>query len=352
MSTTRLSVSDTIQNSWFVLVHLACILPIWVGVSPIAVAVCIFMYVIRMFGLTAGYHRYFSHRSFKTSRVFQFMLALLATSAGQNGPLWWSAHHRLHHRHSDTDEDIHSPITGTIWWSHIGWILSKKFKEVDPKLVPDLLKFPELRWLEKLHGLVLLAAIALLYGVGAWLESSAPGLGTNGEQMMVWGFFVSTCILYHGTFTVNSIAHLAGSRRFNTTDGSRNNWFVAIITLGEGWHNNHHRYLASERQGFYWWEIDISHYILTALSWVGVVWDLKAPPQKIYDEAAANKQSQVSLAVTRKEMIRRAEQMRHDLALKAEHVREGVAETAERVKHYAEHVIEESNNPHVAGEMG
>jgi stearoyl-CoA desaturase (delta-9 desaturase) len=124
-----------------------------------------------------------------------------------------------------------------------------------------------------------------LFGFGVLLNSLFPALGTSGFQMLVWGFFISTTILYHGTFTVNSLAHRWGSRRFRTTDDSRNNLFIALITLGEGWHNNHHRYLSSERQGFYWWEIDVSHYILTMLSWMGIVWELKTPPKSIYEEA-------------------------------------------------------------------
>jgi stearoyl-CoA desaturase (delta-9 desaturase) len=240
-----------------------------------------------MFGLTAGYHRYFSHRSYKTSRVFQFLLGFLGTTAVQNGPLWWASHHRLHHRYSDTENDVHSPVSNSVWWSHVGWILSKKFNKTEHRLVPDLARFPEIRWLNAFHLVGPITLGVLLYVTGMLLEQHAPQLGTNGFQLLVWGFFIGTTILYHGTFTVNSIAHLVGSRRFNTTDDSRNNPFVALITLGEGWHNNHHRYMSSERQGFYWWEIDISHMILTMFSWVGLVWDLRTPPDSIYREAAA-----------------------------------------------------------------
>ncbi|KXK55617.1 MAG: Fatty acid desaturase [Chlorobi bacterium OLB7] len=278
-----------ILNSWFLIVHLGCLLPIWTGVSWFAVGVCCFLYFIRMFGLTAGYHRYFSHRSYKTGRVFQFLMALLGASAGQNGPLWWAAKHRHHHRYSDTEEDVHSPITGSFWWSHMGWILSKKFIDYDDNSVRDLAKYPELRMLDWGHAVVLTMLGVGLFGLGELLAVQAPGLGTDGPQLLAWGFFISTTLLYHGVFTVNSLAHVWGSRRFNTTDQSRNNLFIALITLGEGWHNNHHRYMTSERQGFYWWEIDISHYMLTMLSWVGLVHDLRKPPQKIYDEARQNK---------------------------------------------------------------
>jgi stearoyl-CoA desaturase (delta-9 desaturase) len=281
----RKSSADILLNVGFIGIHVGCLLVFLVGFSWTALAVAAALYVVRMFGLTAGYHRYFSHRSYKTSRTFQFLLGFLGTTAVQNGPLWWASHHRLHHRFSDTEDDVHSPIANTIWWSHVGWILSKKFNKTENRLVADLARFPEIRWLNRFHMAGPLTLAAALFALGVALQSFAPSLGTNGLQMLVWGFFISTTVLYHGTFTVNSIAHLFGSRRFATTDASRNNPLIALITLGEGWHNNHHRYQSSERQGFYWWEIDISHMILTALSWVGVVWELRRPPEAIYREA-------------------------------------------------------------------
>jgi stearoyl-CoA desaturase (delta-9 desaturase) len=281
---------DHALNIGFVGIHLACLLVIWVGFSWTALAVCLGLYFVRMFAVTAGYHRYFAHRTFKTSRVFQFILAAMGASSLQNGPLWWAAHHRHHHRYSDTELDVHSPVTGTFWWAHMGWILSKKFSAYDPKDVADLEKFPEIQWVNRFYIYFALAMGAALFVVGMILAKYAPSLGTTGPQLLVWGGFVSTTILYHGTFTINSLAHKIGSRRFDTPDDSRNNFFLAIITLGEGWHNNHHRCLSSERQGFYWWEIDISHYILTMLSWVGIVWDLRTPPPKIYEEAEVGRE--------------------------------------------------------------
>ncbi len=285
------SFGDHLLNIGFVGIHVACLLVLWVGFSWTALAVCIALYFIRMFAVTAGYHRYFAHRSYKTTRTFQFLIGVVAAAALQNGPLWWAAHHRHHHRYSDTEHDVHSPITGTFWWAHVGWILSKKFSAYDPKLVHDLEKFPEIRWLNRYYIWSAVALGAVLFAAGMLLEAHAPQLNTNGPQLVVWGFFISTTVLYHGTFTINSLAHKFGRRRFDTTDESRNSMILALITLGEGWHNNHHRCLSSERQGFYWWEIDISHYILTMLSWMGIVWDLKTPPKKIYEEAISTKRA-------------------------------------------------------------
>src|SRR5215213_7233385 len=263
----------------FLFMHLACLLAFWTGASAAAVGVCLALYVGRMFAITAGFHRLFSHRSYRTGRLFQFLLGFAGTAAYQKGPLWWSAHHRRHHLHVDTEEDLHSPVMRSAWQSHVGWFLSHDSQATDFKLISNLLKYRELRWLDKYYVLPPLMLAASTFLLGVLLGRYFPGSGTSGWQMLVWGFFVSTVLLYHGTFTVNSVAHLFGSRRYETADNSRNNFLVALITLGEGWHNNHHHYPSSERQGFYWWEIDVSHYALRALSSVGVVRDLKKPPQ-------------------------------------------------------------------------
>jgi len=276
---------NVIKQSVFWLLHLACLLVLWVGVSWVAVAVCIALYVIRMFAITGGYHRYFSHRSYKTSRFFQFLLAFIGASSAQKGPLWWASHHRHHHRHSDTEEDIHSPGIKGIWHAHVGWILCTKYIEPRLDLIKDFLKYPELKFLDNYHLIAPVLLGVATFFLGVFLNAWFPGLNTSGMQMLVWGFFVSTVLLYHGTFVINSFTHLIGSRRFKTSDDSRNNFWLALITLGEGWHNNHHRYPGSERQGMYWWEIDISHYILKALSWMGIVWDIRTHPERIYEEA-------------------------------------------------------------------
>ncbi len=267
----------------FLLVHLVCFAGFWVGISPVAVWIAIATLFIRMFSLTAGYHRYFSHRSFRTNRVFQFILALIGTSAGQMGPLWWAAHHRHHHLHSDTEKDIHPPTLKGFWWSHMGWVLCEKYYgNYDFNLVRDLEKFPELRWINRNAVWSPFILGVILFVTGTILEVRVPQLHTTGAQLTVWGFFISTVILYHVTFSINSLSHTVGSKRFHTSDTSRNNFLLGLLTMGEGWHNNHHRYPSSERQGFFWWEIDIAHYILKILSVVGVVSDLKKPPKEAY----------------------------------------------------------------------
>ena len=233
-------------------------------------ALAIALYVIRMFGVTAGYHRYFSHRTFRTSRVMQFVFALLATSSAQKGVLWWAAHHRVHHKFSDQEGDVHSLKREGFWWSHVGWILSEKYDGTDEKRVKDLTRFPELRFLDRFHLLM-----PTLLGVGLFFA--------GGWHALLWGLFVSTTLLWHGTFTINSLTHYFGNRRYVTTDNSKNNVWLALITLGEGWHNNHHYYPASTRQGFFWWEIDVTYYVLKVMSWLGLVWDLQSPTEKVRD---------------------------------------------------------------------
>lgn len=252
----------------FVLVHLACLGVIWTGVSATSVAVAVVLYLVRMWGITAGFHRYFSHRSYKTGRVMQFILAVIGQSSAQRGVIWWSAIHRHHHLHSDTEEDIHSPRHMGFFHSHVGWIFRPKRANADYSSVPDLTRFPELVWLDRFH---LLPAIAL--AVGCFL--------LGGWEMLVVGFFWSTVVLYHCVFFINSLAHVVGSQRYLTGDDSRNNWWLALITLGEGWHNNHHHYQSATAQGWRWYEIDISYYVLKAMSWVGLVWDLRAPPERV-----------------------------------------------------------------------
>jgi stearoyl-CoA desaturase (Delta-9 desaturase) len=265
----------------FIGMHLACLAVFLVGFSWFALWTAVALYAVRMFAITAFYHRYFSHKSFRTSRVAQFAFALIGASCVQRGPLWWAAHHRHHHRHADTDADVHSPVTKSFLVSHMGWFLTQRGHPTDHAAVPDLTRYPELRWLDR-HDLVVPVSLAVaLFALGEALRVYAPGLGTNGWQLLVWGFFVSTVALFHVSVTINSIAHVWGTRRFATRDNSRNNWLLALLTLGEGWHNNHHHFPGSARQGFRWWEIDMTYYGLRALAALGLIWDLKPVPAKL-----------------------------------------------------------------------
>jgi stearoyl-CoA desaturase (delta-9 desaturase) len=276
---------DWLRAIPFVGMHVACLAVIWVGVSWVAVGVALALYAVRMFAITAFYHRYFAHRTFRTSRVVQFVFALIGAASVQRGPLWWAAHHRNHHRHTETAADPHSPVVHGFWWSHMGWFLTTDGFRTDWARIPDLAKFPELRWLDRFDTLVPVALAAALYGLGVLLEHLAPGLGTSGGQMLVWGFFISTVVLFHATVTINSLAHRFGRRRFDTSDDSRNNVWLALLTFGEGWHNNHHFFPGTVRQGFYWWEVDITWYGLRAMAALRLVSDLKPVPAWVLAKA-------------------------------------------------------------------
>lgn len=276
---------DWLRAAPFIGLHLACAAVPWVGVSPTAVIVAVALYAVRMFAITGFYHRYFSHRTFRTSRVLQFVFALIGASSVQRGPLWWAAHHRNHHRHADTVADPHSPSVRGFWWSHAGWFLTREGFRTDWSRIPDLARYPELRWLDRYDTVVPVLLAAGLYGLGAMLERVAPSLGTSGPQLLVWGFFVSTVVLFHATVTINSLAHRFGKRRFDTRDDSRNNLWLALLTFGEGWHNNHHFFPGTARQGFRWWEVDLTWYGLRLLAMLGLVRDLKPVPAWVLSKA-------------------------------------------------------------------
>jgi stearoyl-CoA desaturase (delta-9 desaturase) len=268
----RLNVRSSLA---FFLVHLLPFLAIFTGVTRTALILFFVTYSVRVFCITAGYHRYFAHRSFRTNRVTQFLLAFGGASAAQKGPLWWAAHHRNHHRFSDTERDIHSPKRG-FWWSHMGWILCDKYNDADAGLIRDFAKYPELRFIDRHNGIAPWTVGVACFLIGGW-------------SGLVVGFFASTVVLWHATFTVNSLAHVMGRRPYKTDDTSRNNVLIALATGGEGWHNNHHRYQFSARQGFRWWQIDTTYYTLRVMSWFGLVRDLRKVPRAVIDEARAAK---------------------------------------------------------------
>jgi stearoyl-CoA desaturase (delta-9 desaturase) len=263
--------SDGVISSYsvaFVSIHLGCFVVIWTGVSLRATVLGLALYVVRIFAIGAGYHRYFAHRAFRTSRAFQFGLAFLSLMSAQRGILWWAAKHRQHHMHSDTDADLHSPVRRGFLYAHVGWIFLPRNDATDYGLVRDLARFKELVWLER-HSYLPLAALAF----STWLIADWAGL--------VIGFCWSTVAVWHVTFSINSLSHIIGRRRYITGDYSRNNWLLALLTMGEGWHNNHHAYQASVRQGFRWWELDPTFYILCVLSWFGLVWGLHMPSKTV-----------------------------------------------------------------------
>lgn len=251
-----------------ILIHVGTVIALMRGATWKLVALAAAIYLVRMFAITAGYHRYFAHRSYRTSRAFQLLLALIGITATQKGPLWWASTHRVHHRYSDTERDVHSPARRGFWYAHMGWWLGREHERCDLKKISDFAGYPELRWVDRFHVLgpfALMGALLLFGGYDAFL----------------WGFVVSTCALLHATFTINSLSHVFGSRRYATTDTSRNNLWLALITLGEGWHNNHHHYMNSANQGFFWWEIDVSFYVLRALEKLGIVWELRRPSPQV-----------------------------------------------------------------------
>jgi stearoyl-CoA desaturase (delta-9 desaturase) len=252
----------------FVLVHLACFGALWSGVSWSAIVLCVTLYLLRIFAIGAGYHRYFSHRAYATSRTFQFILAFLAQSSAQKSVLWWAAKHRHHHLHSDTGHDVHSPGQHGFLYSHLGWIFARRHDATDLVKIADLARYPELMWLHRFELVPPVLVAVFCAAVAGW-------------SGLIVGFFWSTVLLYHATFCINSLAHVHGRKRYLTGDESRNNWLLALFTMGEGWHNNHHAYQSSVRQGFRWWEIDPTYYVLKALSFAGIVWDLKLPPLQV-----------------------------------------------------------------------
>lgn len=344
----------------FALVHLAAFGSLWTGFPAYAVWTSVVLYFVRMWAVTAGYHRYFSHRSYKTSRWFQFVLAFIAQSSVQRGALWWAAIHRHHHLHSDTPQDVHSPRHQGFVYAHVGWIFNKNNWKPDYGTIRDLEKYPELRWLDRFY---LVPAIAL--AVGCFVFGGWPGLFV--------GFFLSTVALFHGTFAINSMAHQVGDQRYLTGDDSRNHWLLALVALGEGWHNNHHHYQSSTRQGFKWWEIDITYYILKAMSWTRIVWSLREPPaaivrgdtpvgRKVLEKVAADLAgtfSVESFAARLKESWAESQNL-GDLADRARQVREqlmeawaeapsieGLSERAQRARVQAEELLRELSLAHL-----
>jgi stearoyl-CoA desaturase (delta-9 desaturase) len=252
----------------YILLHLGCFGILYTGVSAEAMAVLCVAFLIRALGVSIVYHRYFAHRSFRTSRLMQFCLGLYGSLTVLGGLLWWAQTHREHHRHADTPDDIHSPAFHGFIYSHCGWFLDDRHRSLDLSKVRDLARFPELIWLERLDVLSKLSYIACCY----WL------FGIVG---VVWGFFVPAVIVLQMVHWIQSVSHsIGGYRRYASLDDSRNHWLFGIISFGEGFHHNHHCFPNSARLGLHWWEFDASYFVLLALEWSGLIWDLKVPTRK------------------------------------------------------------------------
>jgi stearoyl-CoA desaturase (Delta-9 desaturase) len=271
---------DLVRVMPLVFLHLGCLSIFWTGWSLAAVLVAVGLYAFRMFAITGFYHRYFSHASFKASRPVQLFMAIAGATCVQRGTLWWAATHRKHHAHSDQAGDAHSPRQHGFWWSHLGWLTSRANFPTDLRLVKDLARHPELRFLDRFDTLVPVALAASLYGFGALLERVAPSWGTSGAQMLAWGFFLSTTVVLHASLSINSLAHGPGDQPFETRDDSRNSLWLALLTFGEGWHNNHHRFPSSARMGMRRREIDLTYMGLSIMRRLGLIHDLVPIPAR------------------------------------------------------------------------
>jgi len=275
-----------------IIVHLVSLLGFYTGISWTAFVAFLGLYIIRGLGITMGYHRYFAHKSFKTNRFFQFILGLMGSMAVQGGILWWVSHHREHHRYTETEDDIHSPVAHGFWQSHIGWLTNKKAFNAPKIRANDFAKIPEIKFLQKQYVFIQVLQVLGLFSLGSYLQAAFPQLETSGAQLLVWGFFINTVALWHSTFAVNSICHVWGKEPYEANDTSKNNFIVALLAFGEGWHNNHHKFATSARHGLEWWQFDMTFITLRFLEAFGIVSHLKIPTQ---EQLAAKRQKNNSL---------------------------------------------------------
>jgi stearoyl-CoA desaturase (delta-9 desaturase) len=278
---------NVLQITIFWSIQASALLVFFVPFSWALVGLWAASHFIRAVGLTLAFHRYFAHRSFQMNRIARFVWAFIGTAAMQKGPLWWAGHHVNHHRYADRDGDPHSPAISGFYYAHIGWFLNDTKHDRLPltnPVVRDFSKAPEIAWLERCYWAPPLMFGAALFLIGGW-------------PWFIWGFAAPTMTLAHATFAINTVNHLWGSRRFETHDDSRNNAVTAFFSAGEGWHNNHHRYQRAARNGFYWWEVDITWYVIRAMAAAGLAWNIQAVPSRIYAEASAVKARRDRLTV-------------------------------------------------------
>ncbi|HEY1909661.1 MAG TPA: fatty acid desaturase [Vicinamibacterales bacterium] len=279
---------NIVQMTFFWIVQASALLVLTVPFRWAYIGLWAASHFVRALGLTLMYHRYYAHRAFKMNRGARFVWTLIGTAAMQKGPIWWAGHHVMHHKFADREGDPHSPMISGFYYAHVGWFLhDTKFDQLDASnpVVRDFGKFPEIAWLEKYFIIppTVMAVAMYLYGGWPWL---------------VYGFCLPTMTLAHATFCINTVNHLFGSRRFETMDDSRNNPITAFFAVGEGWHNNHHRYQRAARNGFYWWEFDLTWYTMKAMAALGLVWDMQPVPARIYEEARQLKAQRAAQPVT------------------------------------------------------
>ena len=261
--------NDWVVFGWIAFMHLGC-LAAFSTFSWKALGVTLFLWWFTgCLGITLGYHRFFTHRSFSTPKPVQYFLAVCGSLAGEAGPIAWVAAHRYHHTYSDTDKDPHSPLKGFLW-AHMSWLFGREDFLADfdsyKRYTPDMANDKFLVWLDKWHIVPSFILAGILYAMGGW-------------PFVVWGIFVRSVIVYHVTWFVNSASHMWGYRSYKTTDDSRNNWWVAILAFGEGWHNNHHAFQRSARHGFRWWEVDVTYRMIQLLWMMGLASDIHLPVQ-------------------------------------------------------------------------
>src|SRR5438045_3132295 len=266
-----------VTTSFMVAFHIGAVAALFVFSWKALLLAMVLWWVAASLGIGMGYHRLLTHRGYKTPKWVEYFLTICATLTLEGGPIFWVATHRIHHQYADKEGDPHSPIDGT-WWAHMGWILTGKSMHHDTRTlahyVPDLANDKFHVWITKYHYVpMIMLAIALL--------------ATGGLPLLMWGIFVRTVLGLHATWLVNSATHMWGSRRFSTPHISTNNWFVALLTFGEGWHNNHHAHPTSARHGLKWHEVDVNWYGIWTLKILGLANQIKAVnlPKLLRDQA-------------------------------------------------------------------
>jgi stearoyl-CoA desaturase (delta-9 desaturase) len=268
-----------LSGSVFWIVQASALLIFFIPFSWELAALWAASHFLRAVGLTLAFHRYYAHRAFQMNRIARFVWTFIGIAAMQKGPLWWAGHHVNHHRFADRDGDPHSPMISGVYYAHIGWFLNDaRHDRLEPSnpVVRDFSKVPEIAWLDRYFAVPPLMLAAAMYLAG-------------GMPWLIWGFCLPTMTLAHATFAINTVNHMFGTRRFDTIDESRNNALTAFFAVGEGWHNNHHRYQRAARNGFYWWEFDPTWYVIRIMAAVGLAWDVHRVPERIYREAQAAK---------------------------------------------------------------